>query len=77
MSTPNVKEIKEARYWGLSLIVNGILLIMFVLFFNFDWTEGLIILCISTVMIGGGFCLCRYSDDALSQISHTKNANEL
>ncbi|MFM1794080.1 MAG: hypothetical protein RL642_465 [Bacteroidota bacterium] len=71
MKTPNEKDIEEALNWGRSLIVNGLLLIMFVLFFNFDWTQGLIILCISTVMIGGGFCLCRFSNDAVSQISET------
>jgi small neutral amino acid transporter SnatA (MarC family) len=77
MTNPNVKEIEEARCWGRSLILNGLLLIMFVFFLNFDWTEGLIIISIGTVMIAGGFYLCRFSDDALSQISHTQNANEL
>jgi hypothetical protein len=77
MTNPNVKEIEEAQSWGRSLILNGLLLIMLVLFLNFDWTEGLIILSIGTVMMWGGTCLCRFSDEAVSQISHTKNANEL
>ena len=76
MTTPNVKEIEVARIWGRSLIVNGILIIILVMFSNLDWTEELTILSFGIVMMWGGFCLCRFSDEAVSQISHTKNEND-
>ena len=77
MTTLNVKEIEEARIWGRSLIVNGVLIIILVMFSNLDWAEELTILGFGIVMMWGGFCLCRFSDEPVSQISHTKNANEL
>ena len=77
MTTLNVKEIEEARIWGRSLIVNGVLIIILVMFSNLDLAEELTILRFGIVMMWGGFCLCRFSDEAVSQISHTKNANEL
>ena len=77
MTTLNVKEIEEARSWVLSVTVNGVLIIILVMFLNLDWTEALTILSFGIVMMWGGFCLCRFSDEAVSQISHTKNANEL
>ena len=75
MKTPKVKGIEEARVWGRSLIVNGILIIILVMFSNLDWAEEWTILSFGIVMMWGGFCLCRFSDEAMSQISHTKNEN--
>jgi hypothetical protein len=77
MTTLNVKDIEEARIWGRSLIVNGVLIIILVMFSNLDWAEELTILSFGIVMMWGGFCLCRFSDEAVSQISRTRKANEL
>ena len=76
MTTLSVKEIEEARIWGRSLIVNGVLIIILVMFSNLDWAEELTILSFGIVMMWGGTCLCRFSDDAVSQISRTRKAND-
>ena len=77
MTTPNVKEIEEARSWVLSVTVNCVLIIILVMFLNLDWTEALTILSFGIVMMWSGFCMCRFSVDAVNQISRTKNENDL
>lgn len=72
MSIPNVKDIEEAQRWGRSLILNGLLIVILVSLTNIDLTEMLIILSVALAMIWGGICLCRFSDDAFSQISDIK-----
>ncbi len=72
MSIPNLKDIEEAQRWGRSLILNGLLIVILVSLTNIDLTEMLIILSVAIAMMWGGFCLCRFSGDAFSQISETK-----
>jgi hypothetical protein len=69
MSTTNVNDIEEARRWGRSLIVSGLLIIILVSLSDLDLTEFLIIMSVAIVMMWGGFCLCRLSDDVFRQIS--------
>ena len=77
MTTPKDKNIDEARSWGISLTVIGVLIIILVMFSNLDWAEELTIQSFGIVMMWGGFCLCRISDDAVSQILRTRKANDL
>jgi hypothetical protein len=48
MTSANVKDIEEARRWGRSLMVSGLLMIVLVSLSKIDLTEALIFLGVST-----------------------------
>ena len=70
MTSANVKDIEEARRWGRSLMVSGLLMIVLVSLSKIDLTESLIILGASAVLILGGYCLCHLSDDFFTRTSN-------
>lgn len=72
MTYPKSEEIDEARSWGRSLIVSGFLVIILVLTSTNNWGDLALFIGMGIAMVWGGWGLCRYSDQAHSKASDSR-----